>query len=175
MIAQLTRSERQFAILVSLVAIVGRGYFAPERSNERLAGYYDDPSKAACHLVAVPLAVLGLVAPLIAAAAMSLSSVIVVANAVRLGSGEPAGRSRIPPGRIYPHIPYGSGRMTDFFFLIPIAIGLGLIGLASFMWTLKNGQYDDLQGSGRAILFEGDAGPLPETGNPGSHRPGDTP
>jgi hypothetical protein len=27
--------------------------------------------------------------------------------------------------------------MIDFFFLIPIAIGLGLIGLASFMWTLK--------------------------------------
>ena len=39
--------------------------------------------------------------------------------------------------------------MIDFFFLIPIAIGLGLIGLASFMWTLKNGQYDDLEGAPR--------------------------
>jgi hypothetical protein len=47
------------------------------------------------------------------------------------------GRSRPLLGRIYPHIPCGSGRMIDFFFLIPIAIGLGLIGLASFMWTLK--------------------------------------
>jgi hypothetical protein len=28
--------------------------------------------------------------------------------------------------------------MTDFFFLVPIAISLGLAGLASFMWTLKN-------------------------------------
>jgi cbb3-type cytochrome oxidase maturation protein len=51
--------------------------------------------------------------------------------------------------------------MIDFFFLIPIAIGHGLIGLASFMWTLKNGQYDDLQGAAERILFEGEAGPLP--------------
>jgi cbb3-type cytochrome oxidase maturation protein len=52
--------------------------------------------------------------------------------------------------------------MIDFFFLIPIAIGLGLIGLASFMWTLKNGQYDDLEGAAARILFEGEAGPLPK-------------
>jgi cbb3-type cytochrome oxidase maturation protein len=66
--------------------------------------------------------------------------------------------------------------MIDFFFLIPIAIGLGLIGLASFMWTLKNGQYDDLQGAAERILFEGDAGPLPEQGYPGATcPPGDTP
>jgi cbb3-type cytochrome oxidase maturation protein len=52
--------------------------------------------------------------------------------------------------------------MIDFVFLIPIAIGLGLIGLTSFMWTLKNGQYDDLEGAAARILFEGEAGPLPE-------------
>jgi cbb3-type cytochrome oxidase maturation protein len=52
--------------------------------------------------------------------------------------------------------------MIDFFFLVPIAIGLGLVGLASFMWTLKNGQYDDLEGAAARILFEGEAGPLPE-------------
>ena len=50
--------------------------------------------------------------------------------------------------------------MMDFFFLIPIAIGLGLVGLASFMWTLKNGQYDDLQGAAERILFEGQDGPI---------------
>jgi cbb3-type cytochrome oxidase maturation protein len=50
--------------------------------------------------------------------------------------------------------------MIDFFFLIPIAIGLGLTGLASFMWTLKSGQYDDLEGAAERILFEGNEGPL---------------
>ena len=44
--------------------------------------------------------------------------------------------------------------MIDFFFLVPIAIGLGLAGLASFMWTLKNGQYDDLEGAAERILFQ---------------------
>ena len=58
--------------------------------------------------------------------------------------------------------------MIDFFFLIPIAIGLGLIGLASFMWTLKNGQYDDLQGAAERILFEGQEGPLLEKRYPGA-------
>ena len=49
--------------------------------------------------------------------------------------------------------------MMDFFFLVPIAIGLGLAGLASFMWTLRNGQYDDLEGAAQRILFEGHDGP----------------
>jgi len=49
--------------------------------------------------------------------------------------------------------------MIDFFFLVPIAIGLGLAGLASFMWTLKNDQYDDLEGAAERILFERNDGP----------------
>jgi cbb3-type cytochrome oxidase maturation protein len=52
--------------------------------------------------------------------------------------------------------------MIDFFFLIPVAIGLGLAGLAAFMWTLRNGQYDDLEGAAQRILFEGEDGPIPE-------------
>jgi cbb3-type cytochrome oxidase maturation protein len=61
--------------------------------------------------------------------------------------------------------------MIDFFFLVPIAIGLGLIGLASFMWTLRNGQYDDLEGAAARILFEGEEGPLPERRYSGASRP----
>lgn len=37
-------------------------------------------------------------------------------------------------------------------FLVPLALMLGLIGLMGFLWSLGNGQYDDLEGAGwRAI------------------------
>jgi len=52
--------------------------------------------------------------------------------------------------------------MIDFFFLVPIAIGMGLAGLAAFMWTLKNGQYDDLEGAAVRILLEANDGPEPD-------------
>ena len=36
--------------------------------------------------------------------------------------------------------------------LVPLALGLGLAGLCGFLWSLKSGQYDDLDGAGwRAI------------------------
>ena len=42
--------------------------------------------------------------------------------------------------------------MNGLFLLIPIALGLGLLGLAAFLWTMKSGQYDDLQGDAARIL-----------------------
>ncbi len=42
--------------------------------------------------------------------------------------------------------------MSHLVFLIPIALGLGLLGLAAFVWSLKNGQYDDLDGAAERIL-----------------------
>ena len=45
--------------------------------------------------------------------------------------------------------------MTALAWLIPAAIGLGLVGLAAFMWALKNEQFDDLDGAAwRAIEDE---------------------
>ena len=36
--------------------------------------------------------------------------------------------------------------------LVPLALGLGLVGLLGFLWSLKSGQYDDLEGAAwRAI------------------------
>jgi cbb3-type cytochrome oxidase maturation protein len=36
--------------------------------------------------------------------------------------------------------------------LVPMALGLGLVGLLGFLWSLKSGQYEDLQGAAwRAI------------------------
>ncbi len=43
--------------------------------------------------------------------------------------------------------------MDIIYVLLPIALILGFIGLMAFMWTLKSGQYDDLDGDAwRAIL-----------------------
>ena len=50
--------------------------------------------------------------------------------------------------------------MTDFFYLVPIALGLGLAGLAAFMWCLKSGQYDDLDGAAERILMDDDDKPI---------------
>ena len=42
--------------------------------------------------------------------------------------------------------------MEVLVFLVPLALTLGALGLAGFLWSLKNGQYDDLEGAGwRAI------------------------
>jgi cbb3-type cytochrome oxidase maturation protein len=46
--------------------------------------------------------------------------------------------------------------MTGIAFLIPIALGLGLFGLAAFFWSLKSGQFDDLDGAALRILIEED-------------------
>jgi cbb3-type cytochrome oxidase maturation protein len=42
--------------------------------------------------------------------------------------------------------------MEVLVFLVPLALTLGLIGLTAFLWSLKSGQYDDLDGAAwRAI------------------------
>ena len=46
--------------------------------------------------------------------------------------------------------------MRDFYYLIPVALGLGGIGLAAFMWSLRNRQYEDLDGAAERILFDED-------------------
>ena len=50
--------------------------------------------------------------------------------------------------------------MTDFFYLIPVALALGGAGLAAFMWSLKSGQYEDLDGAAARILSREDDNPL---------------
>ena len=43
--------------------------------------------------------------------------------------------------------------MEVLIYLVPMALGLGLLGLAAFLWSLKSGQYDDLDGAAwRAIM-----------------------
>lgn len=40
--------------------------------------------------------------------------------------------------------------------LIPVALMLGGIGLAAFLWALKSGQFEDLDGAANRILFDYD-------------------
>ena len=46
--------------------------------------------------------------------------------------------------------------MTGLAFLIPIALGMGLMGLAAFFWSMKDGQYDDMDGAANRILIDED-------------------
>lgn len=46
--------------------------------------------------------------------------------------------------------------MNGLLILVPIALFLGGLGLAAFIWSLKSGQYEDLEGAAERILFDED-------------------
>ena len=37
--------------------------------------------------------------------------------------------------------------MNVLVYLVPMAVGLGLIGLIAFLWALRSGQYSDVEGA----------------------------
>ena len=50
--------------------------------------------------------------------------------------------------------------MNVLIYLIPIALLMGLAGLIAFLWSLKSGQFDDLDGAAHRILDDDDDRPL---------------
>lgn len=53
--------------------------------------------------------------------------------------------------------------MSYLVWLVPIALGMGLAGLAAFLWSMRSGQYDDLDGAAeRVLLNEAADAPLRE-------------
>jgi cbb3-type cytochrome oxidase maturation protein len=46
--------------------------------------------------------------------------------------------------------------MDVLVFLIPLALGLGGLGLAAFLWSLRRNQYDDLDGAAWRIVMDDD-------------------
>jgi cbb3-type cytochrome oxidase maturation protein len=46
--------------------------------------------------------------------------------------------------------------MTALAWLIPAALFLGLLGLAAFIWALRSGQFDDLDGAAYRALEDDD-------------------
>lgn len=57
--------------------------------------------------------------------------------------------------------------MSSLLFLVPLALLLGGVALAAFLWSLRSGQYDDLDGAAERILLDEDndrAGVRPQQG-----------
>ena len=54
--------------------------------------------------------------------------------------------------------------MEGLLYLIPVALFLGGLGLAAFLWSLRSNQFEDLDGAAERILFDDDdpAGPVAE-------------
>jgi len=46
--------------------------------------------------------------------------------------------------------------MDEFFYLVPLSLVLGIAGLGLFLWSLRNGQYQDLDGAAERILYDED-------------------
>ena len=51
--------------------------------------------------------------------------------------------------------------MTGLVILIPIALALGLAGLAAFFWAARSGQFEDLDGAALRILIADEDQPDP--------------
>ncbi|WP_431859780.1 cbb3-type cytochrome oxidase assembly protein CcoS [Azospirillum sp.] len=49
--------------------------------------------------------------------------------------------------------------MTELLYMIAAALSLGGLGLIAFLWALKSGQFDDLDGAANRILFDDEPPP----------------
>jgi len=58
--------------------------------------------------------------------------------------------------------------MTNLAVLVPVALFLGSLGLVAFLWSLRSGQYEDLDGAAVRILIE-DPAVEPNRGSPDGH------
>ena len=55
--------------------------------------------------------------------------------------------------------------MSLLAWLVPVALGMGLVGLLAFLWSMKSGQLEDLDGAAeRVLLNEAADAPLPDSG-----------
>ncbi|AVO45988.1 cbb3-type cytochrome oxidase assembly protein CcoS [Phreatobacter cathodiphilus] len=64
--------------------------------------------------------------------------------------------------------------MDVLVYLVPLALGLGGLGLAAFLWSLKTGQYDDLDGAAWRAIMDDDTIPDSARAAPGQDATGST-
>ena len=46
--------------------------------------------------------------------------------------------------------------MNVLVYLVPLALGLGLTGLFAFVWSIRSGQLDDMDGAALRVLSDDD-------------------
>ena len=46
--------------------------------------------------------------------------------------------------------------MSSLVYLVPLALLLGAVALGAFLWSLRSGQYEDMQGAAERILLDDD-------------------
>lgn len=63
--------------------------------------------------------------------------------------------------------------MDVLLILIPVALLLGLLGLGAFIWSLKSGQFEDLDGAAVRILIDDE--PPPEDAEKKASEPQSSP
>lgn len=61
--------------------------------------------------------------------------------------------------------------MSILYLLIPLAIGLMVVAIAFFLWTVRSGQYDDLEGPAHRILMDDDDPMIPANSRPKKKAP----
>lgn len=62
--------------------------------------------------------------------------------------------------------------MDILYLLIPLAIVIMLVAVAAFMWAVRSGQYDDLEGPAHRILMDDDDPRIPGKETPESQADG---
>jgi cbb3-type cytochrome oxidase maturation protein len=51
--------------------------------------------------------------------------------------------------------------MDILYLLIPLAVVIMIVAIGAFMWAVKSGQYDDLEGPAHRILMDDDDPRIP--------------
>lgn len=56
--------------------------------------------------------------------------------------------------------------MSILYLLIPLGVGLMAVAIGFFIWTVRTGQYDDLEGPAHRILMDDDDPKIPQNVKP---------